>query len=340
MSKDRNRYIDALRGLAILMVVLGHTMTGVTKDSQESLIYNIIWSLQMPLFMLISGYIIKYGKKIYTKIDLSRYLKKRTIAYLLPWIVWSILIRGVICGKKNFLSIRWIFWHMDSGYWFLFTLWTISVLFGISEFVSLKILKSEESIIKEIFLACLLMVVGGGVLVGIGTFLGFTFLGIKLTIYYIPFYLLGYIWGRIQEKDLFRISITGTKELVIASSFVIYTILITHFNVYLDLNGIIGSGIRMIISITGCIAICGLLKNILMNSRLRFDWIGEHSLEIYLAHYLFLNRIVLNPLPRYDTVSGILLIIFNFAIVVMLSYVVIQILNSNKYIKFICLGKK
>ncbi|MCD7771860.1 MAG: acyltransferase family protein [Oscillospiraceae bacterium] len=58
----RNKNVDILRGIAMLMVILGHTMTGYTENSQDTLLFNIIWTLQMPLFILISGYVTKYSR--------------------------------------------------------------------------------------------------------------------------------------------------------------------------------------------------------------------------------------------------------------------------------------
>ena len=46
MSKQRNQTIDILRGIAMLLVVLGHTMTGCTVNSQDSFLFNVIWTLQ------------------------------------------------------------------------------------------------------------------------------------------------------------------------------------------------------------------------------------------------------------------------------------------------------
>lgn len=86
-SKERNQFVDIMRGMAMLLVVLGHTMTGCTVDSQKSLLYNIVWSLQMPLFILISGYVTKYSRSICDGKDLGKYVKRRTVAYMLPWAV-------------------------------------------------------------------------------------------------------------------------------------------------------------------------------------------------------------------------------------------------------------
>ena len=67
MAKNRNQFVDIMRGIAMLLVVLGHTMTGCTTGAEKSFLFNIVWSLQMPLFILISGYVTRYtgnGMKI------------------------------------------------------------------------------------------------------------------------------------------------------------------------------------------------------------------------------------------------------------------------------------
>lgn len=46
-AEKRNQFVDIMRGIAMLLVVLGHTMAGCTVDSQKSFPFNIIWSLQM-----------------------------------------------------------------------------------------------------------------------------------------------------------------------------------------------------------------------------------------------------------------------------------------------------
>ena len=127
MAKDRNQFVDIMRGIAMLLVVLGHTMTGCTTGAEKSFLFNIVWSLQMPLFILISGYVTRYSREISDGSGLWKYVKRRTIAYLLPWVVWSFIVRGIIFGQSNFLNLKWLLWHMDSGYWFLATIWTISL---------------------------------------------------------------------------------------------------------------------------------------------------------------------------------------------------------------------
>lgn len=341
--KERNQYIDMLRGLAILMVVLGHTMTGTVENVEKSIVFNIIWSVQMPLFILISGYVTKYSQKIDTKLKLWNYIKKRTISYLVPWISWTILIRGIILRQKTWLNVKWILWHMDSGYWFLFTLWTIAVIFGIAQYLSLKFQFSSKNTIKMVCSCILLMIIGSGCLLLVGILLGISFLGIKLTLYYIPFYLLGYIFGKIQAT----IS-NGNKynviQAIIAIAMTIYVILIANYNFYYNTDDVLSIMRRIIAAITGCIVIAGVSEPMLKKYDDFFVWLGRHSLEIYLIHTLYLGSILSiqrsNARLEYNTIEGTGLIIINFAATLILSGITTKLLSSNKYIRAILYGKK
>lgn len=99
-AENRNQFVDIMRGIAMLLVVLGHTMTGCTANSQSSFLFNIIWSLQMPLFILISGYVTKYSRPIADGNGLWKYVKRRTVAYMLPWAVWSFLVREASSSER------------------------------------------------------------------------------------------------------------------------------------------------------------------------------------------------------------------------------------------------
>ena len=197
-TENRNQFVDIMRGIAMLLVVLGHTMTGCTVDSQKSFLFNIIWSLQMPLFILISGFVTKYGRPISDGKGLWKYVKRRTVAYMLPWAVWSFLVRGIIFGEDGFLNVKNLLWNMDSGYWFLATIWTISMIFGIASFIAERV--SKENLLKKqtVLLGCYL--VGMVLLVGIGAILGLSFFAIKLTLYYMPFYYAGFLYGQFDDR--------------------------------------------------------------------------------------------------------------------------------------------
>lgn len=49
----------------------------------------------MPLFILISEFVTKYSRPISDGKGLWKYVNRRTVAYMLPWAVWSFLVRGM-----------------------------------------------------------------------------------------------------------------------------------------------------------------------------------------------------------------------------------------------------
>lgn len=283
-TENRNQFVDIMRGIAMLLVVLGHTMTGCTANSQSSFLFNIIWSLQMPLFILISGYVTKYSRPISDGNGLWKYVKRRTVAYMLPWAVWSFLVRGIIFGQDGFLNVKHLLWNMDSGYWFLATIWTISMIFGVASFVAER--ASKENLLKKqiVLLGCYLA--GMVLLVGIGVILGLSFFAIKLTLYYMPFYYAGFLYG--QFDDRMKESETGKKiiDSVVAICFVMWLFVILRFPLYEMSDGGFAIILRAATSLAGCIAVCGLCKGIFSEKSGGYPCVGRRTLVGSVSHAL------------------------------------------------------
>lgn len=284
-AENRNQFVDIMRGMAMLLVVLGHTMTGCTANSQSSFLFNIIWSLQMPLFILISGYVTKYSRPISDGNGLWKYVKRRTVAYMLPWAVWSFLVRGIIFGEDGFLNVKHLLWNMDSGYWFLATIWTISMIFGIASFIAERV--SKENLLKKqiVLLGCYLA--GMVLLAGIGAVLGLSFFAIKLTLYYMPFYYAGFLYG--QFDDRMKESETGKKMIdsVVAICFVMWLFIILRFSLYEMSDGGLAIILRAATSLAGCIAVCGLCKGIFSEKSVGgYPCVGRRALVGSVSHAL------------------------------------------------------
>ena len=286
---NRNQFVDIMRGIAMLLVVLGHTMTGCTVDSQKSFLFNIIWSLQMPLFILISGFVTKYSRPISDGKGLWKYVKRRTVAYMLPWAVWSFLVRGIIFGEDGFLNVKHLLWNMDSGYWFLATIWTISMIFGIASFIAEQV--SKENLLKKqtVLLGCYL--VGMVLLVGIGAILGLSFFAIKLTLYYMPFYYAGFLYG--QFDDRMKESEIGKKiiDSVVAICFVVWLFVILRFPLYEMSDGGFAIILRAATSLAGCIAVCGLCRGIFSSKIGGYSCMGRRALVGSVSHTLSASQL-------------------------------------------------
>ncbi len=338
----RNQAVDIIRGIAMLMVVLGHTITGCTANSDETMIYNAIWTLQMPLFMLVSGYVTKYSKLLSTFGAFSKTIWKKTIAYLLPWAIWTFIVCGLLWGETSYLTVKHVLYNMDSGYWFLFTLWTIVILFTFSQFLSQYFCQKHNKYIKLIvftliYLFCMIM------LATIGMVKGMSFLNIKLSLYYMLFYYAGYIFGylgdKLLEKDFCKIA----KNIIIAICFVIWITLLKHNNFFSSNDDISGILLRMIASLLGCVSVVGLITKINF-SDLKWggvlSYIGTHSLEIYLIHYFFLVMIEPEILQRLETLGGFIFTVINFVLCICFTCGLTILINKNTFLSFWLFGKR
>lgn len=340
--KERNQYVDILRGIAMLLVVLGHTMTGSTKDSENSVLFNIVWSLQMPLFILISGYVSRYSRALKTTSDFLNYIKRRTTSYIIPWAVWSFFIRGFIFKQKSFFNIKWLLWHMDSGYWFLITIWTISIIFGISLFLTEKIFKNNKFKLISVFV---FYCMGMGALLLIGRLAGMNFFAVKLTLYYMPFYFAGYLYGKYYDKLLSLKRFNLIYDIAVAACFAVWIYAVINFNLY----NMSDTGFKIIfragISVAGCVAVSGLLKGIVRMKPLSkimggVARTGQNSMAVYLVHYLLLNLIKLQTTPQLITPAGKAAVLLNFIITVSLSLIITELLLKNQAVKIILYGGK
>ena len=144
---NRNKRIDLLRGVAALLVIYGHVLQ--RYDGHDQLfIYNFIQSIQMPLFMAISGYVRIYSKPVCAISSLRAHIKKRILSILLPWLAWS-TIAYIFLSKRDIIDhIRYVSFHMEGAFWFLFSLFCIDIIFSVAQFLSAKISK-DYSIIRQ-----------------------------------------------------------------------------------------------------------------------------------------------------------------------------------------------
>lgn len=137
MGKERNLYIDVLKAINIILVILGHCIqygTGGNYGEYYSFFYHpvfiFIYSFHMPMFILISGYLFAYSCK-----DRAWHtvLISKSKQLLIPLAGWSIIttiiqIIKIACGVSTHkFGFIWIFQSILSGFWggpwFLWAVW-------------------------------------------------------------------------------------------------------------------------------------------------------------------------------------------------------------------------
>ena len=134
MPSDRVQWIDGCKGLAILLVVLGHTMR-----TDLSLVY--IYGFHMPIFFFLSGLVCNEKKYTWGSFLKSRFntLVIPYIAfYLLTWLYWLFVERsfrplGMEWWQPLIGMVYGAQWHEYMSHngilWFLPCLFVTEVLF-------------------------------------------------------------------------------------------------------------------------------------------------------------------------------------------------------------------
>lgn len=125
MEKSLNRiiWIDRMRGLAILSVVIQH----LTYCFENQFVYHkLIGISNMAVFFFISGYIIEKTSRMTSLQDIRLFLKKKTIQLMLPFIMWQFVVR------KFFFATDWqiITWNDVAEGFAHPTLWFLLTLYG------------------------------------------------------------------------------------------------------------------------------------------------------------------------------------------------------------------
>lgn len=107
---ERIHFVDRLKGLAMLAVVIGH-ISFFTFKEDPSLVSLIVGSFEMPVFMFLSGFVIPSPPSF-----------KKTVvkwcSFLCPFIFVGMLFRYIFYGEVGELFFN----NIKSGYWYLYTL--------------------------------------------------------------------------------------------------------------------------------------------------------------------------------------------------------------------------
>lgn len=124
--KERLLYLDAIKGLAIILVVMGHIIAWNYPDWEKvclfeqsspinymagGFVWQLIYTFHMALFFMVSGFLT--GSVSVNRSNILSRLKSKTTRLLVPYLVTGYMI--------YFVRGNW-------GYWFLLTLYEISLL--------------------------------------------------------------------------------------------------------------------------------------------------------------------------------------------------------------------
>ncbi|WP_165503733.1 acyltransferase family protein [Pedobacter hiemivivus] len=333
-EEKRDASIDALRGLAILLVVFGHSLQYSNTDFDNNILFRIIYSFHMPLFMFISGYVTFFGQD-----KIVPGFKKRAILLLFPFFSWAVVTFFVNAVMEDRLS-----WHQaeiffnnlikspdNNGLWFL---WVIFLISGIV--VLLKICKIK----LEIGLAVLWVLLNFDLI----KWPEANFLGIGLLNYHLLYFLMGFLFckTRNQYKKVYTIFLYFCA--VIFPFSIAYwhrttpPFFISELNLSAGTTTDIWLAYKYFCGITGtgfAIIVISCLNKLAPTISEKLKKIGLITLEIYAIHYYFL--MIMLAVFTVQEYSLRVLLVFSFTF--LSSMLIISIMKKSPLTSLVFFGQ-
>ena len=294
--KTRDTYWDVIKGVLIVLVVIGHIMQLNETDQLAETTVNLIYSFHMPLFVMVSGY--------FSNPD-SRSFKNGILRLFETYIVLQ-LLKSSIEGTLNaheLLTPRFALWYLLS-----LVYWKIMLIF----------MNGNIQAHKNLFF--------GGMLI-----LCFMFGALPLTVElsfqrtfaFMPFFVFGYLLRGVDYNTIIQ-KIPMPLAIVVFITFVLISYFVNR-SLILDFSGMLSfhSGIKsflisrlLILSIGSIMSMCVMRLTFNLRDCKFLCLLGQATLHIYIYHiffFQFLKYLKVNSLISTEYVA---LLLYSLAIVV------------------------
>jgi len=279
-KREREGWVDAARGTAIVLVVLGHVIHIVEREFSVvmpgmDVLDRVLYSFHVPVFFFLSGLFFAGSGSGRSGLSL---LGQRARRLLYPYLVWSVLQTAVEVvtqqGWQQRLApqLLQIIYFPQAHFWFLYVLFFCGAI-GIA---LRGILVSERRTVWTMLVLSLIWyavhpLLPGGPIKDIGL--------------YLPYFALGYLWsefGRVKVGS--RCDLTGV--IAVCGLFVCSVMLAVANNSETDVL------VRLPIGILGVAAVCSLSYAVCLSLKVPLlRYIGRYSLSIYLIHVLAIHAL-------------------------------------------------
>lgn len=336
-NRERDVYYDAVKGIAIFLVVFGHCIqfgSGLPYLGEacyfDDNTFKIIYSFHMALLMLISGYFFGYTVQKYSvrEIIITRFTQ-----LLLPLITWTTittLIFGGVSLKNN--GIMAVFLKLIRSYttemWFIWAVFWCSLIV-----LAVRYWGKDKKQLHVLIVLVLLFILKGN----------YT----QSYLYMYPYFVAGYLWRQnlkeVPKQSIFLGVIAAVYVVLIR--FYNYDSFIYTTGTYLSKGNLPKQLFidiyRWMVGFAGSVFV-------LLAIRILMDWkpnmkiwsilaqIGRRSLGIYIISS-YINVLVLMKLTS-DLSPGHFTNLLEAIIIVIICYCLTILLEKNKWIRKLLLG--
>ena len=287
MNLERLKWVDCAKGIAIILVVMGHALTFFSPNLNLGV--RIIYSFHMPLFFILTGIVSAYS---YEKLKFKEFTIHKVKSLMVPYLIFAIplliyklfrdyfngnlkidetmILNTVFITRKSFIS----------GLWFLPCLLVAQC---IMHFIMRCTSKKVRLILVFIFFI--------GILI-LKEMIDLPLpLNLDNALFILPFITVGIEWKKYRDRN---------ESLHLKWWFIVIIIFIfigiNILSIYLDHSIIYFADIlfdnvlfMFLMGISGSLIVISIAENIKGSIQRIFEYCGKRSLFIYGVHYIVLG---------------------------------------------------
>lgn len=328
----RNPKIDQAKGLAIFLVVMGHVLNFCFygDNASNSFCYKIIYSFHMPLFMFLSGMVVKDSCLNLKNIGMD--LNKRFRTLVVP-----MLVIGLIYAYSfGYTIIEFFKEYNKLGYWYLMALFSLYVLFRLYSLVIHKIKKINLTREILVWVVCYLLFVCA-MRIFPGKISNMFCLGQACRFF--PYFIMGYLFSKYKMDSILKLDKIYTLSLFIYVLAFVFEYKTNSIHFWIPIFEIMQATAAII-----------LIMSLIWEQRnensitQQFKFWGGRSLDIYIFHYFFYSVSLYPCLTNYfqsnnNLVQELLVGVFFSIVIIYLSLMVAGIIHRSQLLNKLIFGK-
>ena len=300
------QYLDVARGIAILLVVLGHALIKDFASSNVFINYLrfYVYTIHMPIFFVISGMLFERNIDRYCKNSKYEYVKNKFCRFMIPYFSFSILNYLIVFFFSNFnyfssilnkegfvissfskslFSIITYINHIDNHLWFLYVMFIILLLNRLFFFNFKCKEKKVIIIIISIIIYCISLFISPFA---------------PEIVYKIMYYNIIFVFGRLSYMYCFLFKNTRINffNFIICLIFSIFLLFIKDSREvwFYPL-------VNLIVELSASLWVIYYLGNLFLNNKvLNYFGNGKKSMIIYLLHMPFILPFIIFLLIRLN----------------------------------------
>lgn len=318
--RQRIAWIDELKALAIILVVMGHVLISRFLP-QFSVWHEAIYSFHMPLFMFLSGLFAFKATEAVDRGIIREYVVNKARQLLLPALVGG---GGILClfHRENFITQYLL--RGGAYYWYLITLFEFLIVFMMARCISKKYFYGLAAIP---YLA-IWLIPSSSILADV--------LSKDHFVFTYPFFVYGHVFHKYRMQGGCAIkhtefALSGFLLVAFVAMAVLIPMRYLNFGIAFFVINIL---VYLFDRVLARIKVMEFVGN----------YVGKETLSIYILHYFFMG---LTPFAIIDSYNGSCAAVIQYSFIVvsvsisiiLISLAMSALLQKSKVVSMMLLGK-